>query len=101
MRYGSSVHQRPLPQILLLSRSLGGDRHHQPAHHSFVGLIGRRDPHGDGCAALIDKHMDFATLSGAISWVLASGRAAQWRRATAAVDRLPLLLDVACPIVKA
>lgn len=88
-------------EMLLLARSFGGDSHHDLAHHRFVGLIGCRDLHCDGCAALIDQQMDFRACAGAIGRVLAGGLTAQRGRATAAINRLPAPLDVARPIVEA
>ena len=88
-------------EMLLLGRALGSDCHHDLAHHRFVGLIGRRDLDRDWCAALIHQQVDFRSCAGAVGRVLAGGLTAEWSRTTATINRLPVPLDAARPIVKA
>src|SRR5436305_1615146 len=79
-------------EMLLPFWSLGSDGHHDLAHHRFVSLIGCRDLYRYRCAALIDQQMDFSARAGAVGRVLATGLTAQWSRARATINRLPVPL---------
>src|SRR5262245_17339150 len=88
-------------EMLLLARAFGSDCHHDFAHHRFIGRIRRRDLDRDWCATLINPQVDCRARPGTVCLVLASGLATELSRARATINRLPLPLDAARPIVKA
>ena len=87
-------------QMLIRSRSLYHDMQNQIVQGPFVMLIGSCDPNGQRSTPLIHQKMNFATLFGSISRIMARVAATQRGRTRTTVHRLPLPQDMFSATIK-